>query len=74
MSSRSNQTKESALTRGRIVAGILVVLVVVFAALNSQSVRMHWIVTTTETPLFVLILLFTAIGLAIGYVLGRRRR
>ena len=72
MSPTSSQ--KSALTAGRIAVGLLVALVVVFAVLNSQSVRMHWIVTTTDTPLFILLVLFAVIGLAIGYIVGRRPR
>lgn len=73
MSSRTS-TQKSSITAGRIAVGLLVVLIVVFALLNSQSVRMHWIVTTTDTPLFVILVLFAAIGLAIGYIVGRRPR
>ena len=67
-------TQKSSITAGRIAVGLLVVLLIVFAVLNSQSVRMHWIVTTTDTPLFVILVLFAFIGLVIGYILGRRPR
>jgi len=64
----------SGLTPGRIIAGVLVVLILLFAALNSQSVRVHWLVTTTTTPLFVVILVFALLGLLLGYILGARSR
>ncbi len=67
-------TQKSSITAGRIAVGLLVVLLIVFAVLNSQSVRMHWIVTTTDTPLFVILVLFAFIGLVIGYIVGRRPR
>lgn len=67
-------TQKSAITAGRVAVGLLVVLIVLFAVLNSQSVQMHWIVTTTSTPLFILLVLFAAMGLLIGYILGRRPR
>ena len=72
MSQTSSQ--KSSVTAGRIAVGLLVALIVVFAVLNSQSVRMHWIVTTTDTPLFILLVLFALIGLLIGYIVGRRPR
>ena len=72
--SRSSRQRSSGVTPGRIAAGVLIVLIVVFAILNSQSVRMHWIVTTTTTPLFVVILIFAALGLLLGYILGTRSR
>lgn len=43
--SRQTSTQNS-ITAGRIAVGLLVVLIIVFAVLNSQSVRMHWIVAT----------------------------
>lgn len=69
-----SSTQKSSITAGRIAVGLLVVLIIVFAVLNSQSVRMHWIVTTTDTPLFVILVLFAFIGLVIGYIVGRRPR
>jgi len=69
-----SSTQKSSITAGRIAVGLLVVLIVVFAVLNSQSVRMHWIVTTTDTPLFVILVLFAFFGLVIGYIVGRRPR
>ena len=72
--SRQTSTQKSSITAGRIAVGLLVVLIIVFAVLNSQSVRMHWIVTTTDTPLFVILVLFAVIGLVIGYIVGRRPR
>ena len=61
------------LTAGRVVTLVLVALLVVFCLLNSQSVRMHWLLTTTTTPLFVIIIVFAATGVGIGYFLSRRR-
>jgi len=60
------------LTAGRVITIVLVALLIVFCLLNSQSVRMHWILTTTTQPLFVILLVFAAIGAGIGFFLGRR--
>jgi len=53
-------------------AALLGAVIAVFAALNSQSVRVHWIVTTTNAPLIVVILVCALIGVAIGFMLARR--
>ena len=66
--------RSSAVTPGRILAALIVVLIVVFAALNGQSVRVHWIFTTTTTPLFVVMIIFAGVGLLLGYILGTRAR
>jgi len=55
-----------------IAAAMLGALVALFALLNSQQVTMHWIVTTTRTPLIVMLVVFLGIGAGIGYFLGRR--
>jgi uncharacterized integral membrane protein len=64
--------------RGRrteaIIGAIVGGLVVLFAVLNSQSVEMDWIVSTTKTPLIVVIVLFTLLGFAAGRFGGRSRR
>ena len=72
MSRSSGQ--QGAVTPGRVVAVLVVVLIVIFAILNSQSVRMHWIVTTTTMPLFVVMIIFAALGMLLGYILGTRPR
>ena len=38
-----------------ITAVVLRVLIVLFAAFNSQKVTIHWIVTTSQTPMIVVI-------------------
>ena len=52
--------------------GMLVVLVTVFAVLNTTSVEVNWIFGTFRTPLIVVILVCLAIGLVVGLVGGRR--
>jgi uncharacterized integral membrane protein len=57
----------------RIAAAVLVTLVLLFAVLNSQSVEVDWIVTTSETPQIVVMLLFAVAGFAIGWLLAWQR-
>jgi uncharacterized integral membrane protein len=56
-----------------IVAAVLAVLVILFAVLNSQDVEVDWVVTTTETPLVVVMALCAVAGLVIGRLLAWRR-
>jgi len=55
-----------------IAAGLLGGLVVVFALVNLQTVTIHWIVSTTDTPLIVVIAGFGLIGFAAGWLFARR--
>jgi uncharacterized integral membrane protein len=56
-----------------ITAGVLVVLIVLFAVANRQTVQIHWIVTTTQTPMIVVIAGCGLVGFAVGYLIARRR-
>ena len=59
----------------RLLAGAtLAALLVVFAALNSQTVRINWIVTTTSAPMIVVIVVCGLIGAAIAWLFAWRRR
>jgi uncharacterized integral membrane protein len=60
--------------RDAIALAVLGALVVVFAVLNSQSVKIDWIVTTTRAPLIVVIILCGLAGFALGTLAARRRR
>lgn len=56
-----------------IVAVVLAVLLTLFAVLNSQSIRVHLIFTTTHLPMIVVIAACGVIGIAVGWLIGRRR-
>jgi uncharacterized integral membrane protein len=75
--STSDQTKpavasERKLSPRTITAAVLGGLLVLFAALNSQTVTIHWILGTTQTPLIVVIVGCGLIGFAVGWLLARR--
>lgn len=55
-------------------AAALGALLALFAALNSQSVRIHWIVTTTDVPMIVVIVGCGLIGAIVSWLVARRRR
>jgi len=57
-----------------ITAAVLVVLIVLFAIANSQTVTIHWwFITTTQTPMIVVIAGCGLIGFAVGWMFARRR-
>jgi uncharacterized integral membrane protein len=57
-----------------ITAAVLVVLIVLFAIANSQTVTIHWwFITTTQTPMIVVIAGCGLIGFAVGWVFSRRQ-
>lgn len=49
-----------------VAAAVLGALLILFAALNSQSVRIHWIFATTQVPLILVIIACGLIGAAIA--------
>ena len=55
------------------MAFLLGALVVLFAVLNLERVVVHWIFFVSLTPLIVVIVLCLLIGVAIGWVVARRR-
>jgi uncharacterized integral membrane protein len=59
-----------------VAGGAAIALFVVFALINTQQVRIHWVVTTTRTPLIVALLIAAALGAAAvyGFSYTRRRR
>jgi uncharacterized integral membrane protein len=57
----------------RIAALVVGVLIVVFALINTNKVKVHWLVTTTATPLIIVIAVSFILGLAGGYLLRGRR-
>jgi uncharacterized integral membrane protein len=54
-----------------IAAGAIAAL---FAVLNTDKVRVHWLVGTTATPLIIVIVLSFVLGIAAGVALSARRR
>jgi uncharacterized integral membrane protein len=56
-----------------IAAALLAALVILFAVLNSQTVRVHFVFTTARVPMIVVIAVCAAIGVAVGWLIGRRR-
>jgi len=60
-----------------IAAGLIGAVVAVFALLNFNDVKVHWLVTTGQTPLIVVIVVAFGLGVAADRLLifrARRRR
>ncbi len=57
-----------------IGAGVLGALLVAFAILNLDAVEVNWLLGSWSTPLIVVIVVATVVGLAIDRVLVRRSR
>ena len=71
----ARDAKEHRRITARMVAGgVLGALLVVFAVLNLQTARIHWIVTTTSSPMIVVIVVCGLIGAAITWLFAWRRR
>jgi uncharacterized integral membrane protein len=62
--------RERARTIGAFALGGLAAL---FAVLNLDDVEVHWIVATWTTPLIVVIAVSVLVGVAMGWMLARRR-
>jgi len=59
----------------RVVVGlVLLVLLIVFSAENTRSVRMRLIGPEIHAPLFLALLIAAIVGVLIGLVVRRRRR
>lgn len=56
-----------------VAGGILAIVLLLFALFNTQQVRVHWIFATTTAPLIVVIAGCALVGIAIGWVIARRR-
>jgi uncharacterized integral membrane protein len=57
-----------------IAAGIIGALIVVFAIVNLNQVKVHWIVTTGQTPLILVIGVAFLLGIVVDRLAIRVRR
>lgn len=57
----------------RVAAAVLLVLSLLFAALNLDTVEINWIFVTGNSPLIVVILTCLLVGIALGLILTRRK-
>ena len=57
-----------------IIAAFLVVIVIVLAIVNSQDIKVDFVVADITLPLFVVIVGSALVGLIVGYFMGRREK
>ena len=57
-----------------ILFGVLAVVLVVFALLNTDDAKVNWLLGTWETSLIVVILLSGAIGFGLGFLVRGNRK
>ena len=68
-------TQGSTRPDGRMIASIvLVVIVVVFALLNLEQVKVNFLIFKIDLPLFLVLVVTGAIGLLAGMLVSGRRR
>ena len=61
--------------RARLVAaGILGALIAAFAIVNLNDVKVHWLLTTGQTPLIIVIAVAFLLGMLVDRLLIRARR
>jgi putative membrane protein len=53
---------------------VLAVLITLFAVLNVDSVKVHWIFGTSSAPLIIVILISLLVGVVLTYIADRRAR
>lgn len=69
----ATRARERRASARMIAAVVLAIVLTLFAALNAQGVRIHLIFTTTHLPVIVVIAVSGVIGVAIGWLIARRR-
>jgi len=60
--------------RRLIAAGVIGAIVVVFAVINLNDVKVHWLIATGQTPLIVVIVLAFLLGIAADRLLLARAK
>jgi uncharacterized integral membrane protein len=72
---RTARTKVERRRQERLIAaGVLGVLVVVFAVINLNDVKVHWLFATGQTPLIVVIALAFLLGIVADRLLIARAK
>ncbi len=72
--SESRAHRGLALTPRTILSAVIVIVVVVFIALNRDTTKISFGVATVHAALWTALTICGALGLLAGYLLGRRSR
>lgn len=57
----------------QVIAGVVIVLLVAFALANSDSVQVHFLVTSISAPLWLVLVAVIILAFGAGFVIGGRR-
>ena len=61
--------------RGRLIAaGVIGAVIAVFAIVNLDQVKVHWLITTGKTPLILVIAVAFLLGIVVDRLAVRARR
>ena len=72
---RPSRTDADRRRQRRVIAsGVIGALVVVFALINLNDVKVHWLITTGQTPLIVVIVLAFLLGIVADRLLLARAK
>ncbi|MBV8713144.1 MAG: hypothetical protein JOY56_15250 [Solirubrobacterales bacterium] len=72
---RSRRTGVERRDRARLIAAAIVgALIAVFAVVNLNGVKVHWVFATGQTPLIVVIALAFVLGILVDRLVIRARR
>jgi len=72
---RGRRPSEQRALNGRLIGfGVIAVLLVWFALINTESVKVSWIFGTSEIPLIWVIVISAVAGAIIGGIIGLVRR
>lgn len=72
-SGRQKPERRGGRERARLATSIvLTVLITLFAVLNFNKVRVHWIFGTSTAPLTIVIVISLLVGIVLTYIADRR--
>lgn len=71
---RSNESFASRIRPKHVVTGLVVLVLLVFALLNTDDVPVHFIVDERDAPLIVVIVASAILGALVGWLAPRLRR
>jgi uncharacterized integral membrane protein len=72
---RGERTPAQRRERARLIAlGIVGALIVVFAVVNLNDVKVHWVLATGQTPLIIVIVVAFLLGMLADRLVIRARR
>jgi uncharacterized integral membrane protein len=61
--------------RARLIGGVVVAVVALaFILSNTQKVKIHWVLGTTQTPMIIALAVTLLLGIGLGWFAARQER